>query len=45
MEDDAPYAISNKQIVEPIKPAPTTVTGENLSPSCPVMNEPPILWR
>jgi hypothetical protein len=38
---DAPNTISNKQIVDPSNPPPTTPTGENLSPSCPVINDPP----
>lgn len=41
MPEEAPYTIASKQIVDPRSPRPITATGENRSPSWPVMNEPP----
>ena len=38
---EAPRMIKNKHSVEPSKPIATTTTGENLSPSIPVTNDPP----
>ena len=36
-----PITIRNRQNVDPSSPMPITKTGENLSPSCPVMKDPP----
>ncbi len=38
---DAPRMIKNRHKVEPKRPPAMTTTGENLSPSIPVTNEPP----
>ena len=38
---EEPRAIRKRQMLDPMRPMPTTAVGENRSPSGPVMKEPP----